>query len=67
MSEATCMLCPRTAAYPVGADWTFPWACGRVWRLCPACSQSDYGPRLEALTRARAAAETGAKKPRRVR
>lgn len=67
MTEATCATCDTTAPFPVGADWAFPWAYGRVWRLCPACGASAYGPRLEALTRARAAAETGAKKPRRVR
>ena len=64
---ATCMLCDATCRFPVGGDWHFPWAYGRVWRLCPACGASDYGSRLEALTRARAASEAGAKKPRRVR
>jgi len=61
------MLCDARAAFPVGGDWAFPWALGRVWRLCPSCGASDYGPRLRALSEARAAAETGAKKPRRAR
>lgn len=62
---ATCSLCDATTPYPVGGTWGFPFAYGAVWRLCPACWASDYGPKLEALTRARAAAETGAKKGRR--
>lgn len=68
MTEATCMLCPRTAAYPVGGAWAFPWvatACGgAVCRVCGDCAVGDYLERLRGVLEARAAAETGARKGR---
>ena len=68
MTEATCMLCDAQASYPVGGAWAFPWVAtprgGFVARVCPGCATGDYLERLRALSEARAAAETGARKGR---
>lgn len=61
VTEAACMLCDAMTSYPVGGTWAFPWAHGRVWRLCPACATSDYLERLRALSEAREGEKTGAK------
>jgi hypothetical protein len=57
---AKCELCDATTAFPVGADWRFPYIHSqrRVRRVCPACAATDYLPALEALSEARAAAAT---------
>lgn len=71
MTEATCALCDMTTLYPVGGSWAFPWVAtprgGFVARVCPGCATGSYLERLRALSEARAAAEMGARKPRRVR
>lgn len=60
------MLCSRTAPYPVGGSWQFPYVAtasgGRVCRACGECAVGDYLERLRGALEAREAAETGASK-----